>query len=91
MGIQSKQHQDVNYLVVGLGVTGFSVANYLLAHGSRCRVQDTRDIPRYLKQLKHLHPRVEVVKSTLDDELVQQELALQQAEGESLHARHRIP
>jgi UDP-N-acetylmuramoylalanine--D-glutamate ligase len=70
MGIQSKQHRDLNYLVIGLGVTGFSVANYLLAHGYRCRVLDTRDIPPYLKQLKHLHPRVEVVKSTLDDELV---------------------
>ena len=45
---QSKQHKDLNYLVVGLGVTGFSVAKYLLAHGYRCRVQDTRDISPFL-------------------------------------------
>jgi UDP-N-acetylmuramoylalanine--D-glutamate ligase len=70
MGIQSKQLQDLNYLVVGLGVTGFSVANYLLTHGYRCRVQDTRDIPPFLQQLKRLHPRVEVARTTLDDELV---------------------
>lgn len=70
MGIQSKQLQDLNYLVVGLGVSGFSVANYLLAHGYRCRVQDTRDIPPFLKQLKDLHPQVEVVKTILDEELI---------------------
>ena len=43
---------DVNYLVVGLGLTGYSVAAYLLGHGYRCRVQDSRDIPPYLGQLK---------------------------------------
>ena len=70
MGIQPKQHADLNYLVVGLGVTGFSVANYLLAHGYRCRVQDTRDIPPYLNQLKGLYPQVEVTRALLDDELM---------------------
>ncbi len=71
MSTQPKQHADLNYLVVGLGVSGFSVANYLLTHGLRCRVQDTRDIPPFLQQLKHLHPQVEVVKATLDNELVE--------------------
>ena len=71
MGILSKQHQDLNYLVVGLGVSGFSVANYLLTLGLRCRVQDTRDIPPFLQQLKRLHPQVEVVKATLDNKLVE--------------------
>ena len=70
MEIQPKQHADLNYLVVGLGVTGFSVANYLLAHGYRCRVQDTRDIPPYLNQLKGLYPQVEVTRALLDDELM---------------------
>jgi len=70
MDIQSKQHADLNYLVVGLGVTGFSVASYLLAHGYRCQVQDTRDIPPYLKQLKGLYPRVEVKRAPLDGELI---------------------
>ena len=67
---QSKQHQDLNYLVVGLGVSGFSVANYLLARGYRCRVQDTRDIPPFLRQLQGLYPHVEVNKQTLDGDLI---------------------
>ena len=67
---QSKQHQDLNYLVVGLGVSGFSVANYLLARGYRCRVQDTRDIPPFLKQLQGIYPHVEVKKQALDGNLI---------------------
>jgi len=42
---------DVNYLVVGLGVTGYSVARYLLGHGYRCRIQDTRELPPQLGKL----------------------------------------
>ena len=67
---QSKQHKDLNYLVVGLGVTGFSVAKYLLAHGYRCRVQDTRDIPPFIKPLQGIYPHVEVKKQLLDGELI---------------------
>jgi UDP-N-acetylmuramoylalanine--D-glutamate ligase len=43
---------DVNYLVVGLGLSGYSTASYLLRHGYRCRVQDTRDVPPYLGRLR---------------------------------------
>ena len=71
MNSQLKQHEDVNYLVVGLGVTGFSVANYLLAHGYRCRVQDTRDIPPFLSRLHKQYPKVEVTRANLDGELVE--------------------
>jgi UDP-N-acetylmuramoylalanine--D-glutamate ligase len=67
---QSKLHKDLNYLVVGLGVTGFSVAKYLLAHGYRCRVQDTRDIPPFIKPLQGIFPHVEVKKQALDGELI---------------------
>jgi UDP-N-acetylmuramoylalanine--D-glutamate ligase len=49
---QSTALQDVNYLVVGLGLTGYSVAAYLMRHGCRCRLQDTRDIPPYLGRLQ---------------------------------------
>ena len=58
--------QDVNYLVVGLGVTGYSVASYLLSHGYRCRIQDTRDIPPYLQQLKSRY-EIEFRARALDD------------------------
>jgi len=33
---------DVNYLVVGLGLSGYSSARFLLRHGYRCRVQVTQ-------------------------------------------------
>jgi UDP-N-acetylmuramoylalanine--D-glutamate ligase len=70
MNAQSKQHADLNYLVVGLGLTGFSVARYLLAQGYRCRVQDTRDIPPYLQQLRAQFPQVKFVRRSLNAELI---------------------
>jgi len=60
---------DVNYLVVGLGLTGYSVAAYLLEHGYRCRVQDTRDIPPYLGQLKSRFDSVDFYAGPLATEL----------------------
>ena len=45
---QSTPLPEVNYLVVGLGLTGYSSARFLLRHGYRCRLQDTRDLPPYL-------------------------------------------
>ena len=85
MDIQPKQHADLNYLVVGLGVTGFSVANYLVAHGYRCRVQDTRDIPPYLNQLKSLYPQVEVINAQLDDKMISWADVLVVSPGLSIH------
>ncbi len=60
---------DVNYLVVGLGLTGYSVAAYLLEHGYRCRVQDTRDIPPYLGRLKSRCDAVDFYAGPLAAEL----------------------
>jgi len=67
---QSTALEDVNYLVVGLGLTGFSVATYLLEHGLRCRIQDTRDIPPYLGQLKSRFDAVEFHCGALTAELI---------------------
>jgi UDP-N-acetylmuramoylalanine--D-glutamate ligase len=67
---QSTALADVNYLVVGLGLTGFSVAAYLLGHGYRCRVQDTRDIPPYLGQLKARFDTVDFNAGRLSAELI---------------------
>ncbi len=60
---------DVNYLVVGLGLSGYSVAAYLIEHGYRCRVQDTRDIPPYLGQLKSRFDAVDYNVGPLTAEL----------------------
>ena len=70
MRTQPHQHEDLNYLVVGLGVTGFSVASYLLAHGYRCKVQDTRDIPPYLNQLQKHFPQASIANQALDNDLI---------------------
>ncbi|HKJ51350.1 MAG TPA: UDP-N-acetylmuramoyl-L-alanine--D-glutamate ligase [Gammaproteobacteria bacterium] len=67
---QSTALQDLNYLVVGLGLTGYSVAAYLLRHGYRCRVQDTRDIPPYLGQLQAQFDTVDFYAGALDAALL---------------------
>lgn len=70
MNAQSKQHADANYLVVGLGLTGFSAARYLMSQGYRCRVQDTRDIPPYFQALRTEFPSADIVKQPLNAELI---------------------
>lgn len=62
--------QDVNYLVVGLGISGYSVARYLLQHGYRCRIQDTRDIPPFLGELNAQFDTVDFRAQQLDAELI---------------------
>jgi UDP-N-acetylmuramoylalanine--D-glutamate ligase len=70
MSAHSKQHADSNYLVVGLGLTGYSVARYLMRLGYVCRIQDTRDIPPYLQQLRAEFPSADVVKKPLNADLI---------------------
>ena len=62
--------QDINYLVVGLGVTGYSVARYLLGHGYRCRIQDTRELPPFLGQLNAEFDEIDFRAQPLDIDLV---------------------
>jgi len=62
--------QDINYLVVGLGVTGYSVARYLLAHGYRCRLQDTRELPPFLGKLSAEFGEIEFRAQPLDVDLI---------------------
>lgn len=70
MRTQLKHHADVNYLVVGLGLSGFSAARYLISKGYRCRVQDTRDIPPYFQALRTEFPSTDIVKKPLNEELI---------------------
>ena len=62
--------QDINYLVVGLGVTGYSVARYLLGHGYRCRIQDTRELPPFLGQLNADYGEIDFIPQPLDVDLI---------------------
>jgi UDP-N-acetylmuramoylalanine--D-glutamate ligase len=65
MSSQTPIHEDLNYLVVGLGVTGYSVASYLLGRGYSCQIQDSREIPPYLNQLKERFPQASVSNQKL--------------------------
>jgi UDP-N-acetylmuramoylalanine--D-glutamate ligase len=59
-------HQQQRYLVVGLGLTGYSVACYLLSRGYSCSVQDDRQQPPFLAQLRQRHPHVELIHESVD-------------------------
>ena len=62
---------NVNYLVVGLGVTGYSVARYLLGHGYRCRLQDTRELTPQLVKLNAEFDAVDFNAGPLDRDLIE--------------------
>ncbi len=82
---QIKALPDVNYLVVGLGLTGYSVASFLLARGYRCRVQDTRELPPYLGRLQQHFGDVDFNPRPLDDALIAWADALVVSPGLSVH------
>lgn len=63
-------HLDQRYLVVGLGLTGYSVACYLLQHGYECKVQDNREQPPFLAALLKIYPDVEVIQQELSEAIV---------------------
>jgi len=82
---QSTSLDDVNYLVLGLGVSGYSVARYLLAHGYRCKLQDRRDIPPFLNQLKAEFAQVDFRSQAVDAELIAWADTLVVSPGISIH------
>ena len=63
-------HAEQDYLVVGLGLSGYSAARYLLSHGYRCRVQDDRAHPPYLEALRDEYPLVEILLEPLSEALL---------------------
>ena len=55
MNLRNAMSTDATkYLVIGAGITGWSVAQYLNAHNKSFRIMDTRDIPPYAAQLKEM-------------------------------------
>lgn len=67
MNDQSLLHQDHRYLVVGLGLTGYSVASYLLVNGYSCAVQDDRLEPPYRESLVDRFADVQLHQQALRD------------------------
>ena len=86
MNATMKQHKDINYLVLGLGLTGYSVADYLLSRGYSCKVYDSRDIPPYYQKLKLRFAEVEFSSESLDAELIDWADALVVSPGLSIHS-----
>ena len=80
-----KQHKDINYLVLGLGLTGYSVAVYLLSRGYSCKVHDSRNIPPYYQKLKSRFAEVEFSSESLNAELIDWADALVVSPGISIH------
>jgi UDP-N-acetylmuramoylalanine--D-glutamate ligase len=50
--------EQEHYLVVGLGITGYSVAAYLIKQGARVTVTDSREIPPKLAELRTNFPQI---------------------------------
>jgi len=61
---------DENYLVVGLGLSGYSSARFLLRQGYRCRLQDTRYLPPYLNSLRDEFGALEFEAGPLNSEMM---------------------
>ena len=51
--------KDKSVLVLGLGETGLSLVRWMLVHGAKVRVADSRDAPPALAMLQASHPQVE--------------------------------
>ena len=70
MKLHLTMHKDQRYLVVGLGLTGYSVASYLLQHNYKCTVHDDREQPPYLAKLLQNYPSVKVLTEDLTESLL---------------------
>lgn len=73
-------------VIVGLGKTGFSCARYLLGHGWKIAVTDTRENPPELARLRALDPNVTVRLGGLDVKLLDEALCVVVSPGVSLTA-----
>jgi UDP-N-acetylmuramoylalanine--D-glutamate ligase len=71
-------------VIVGLGKTGFSCARYLLGHGWKIAVTDTRENPPELARLRALDPSVTVRLGGLDVKLLDEALCVVVSPGVSL-------
>ena len=62
-----KRYQGRNAVVLGLGMTGLSLARHLAKHGASVRVADTRDDPPNRDALAHALPKVELLTGDFSD------------------------
>ncbi len=57
----SIQPHHARNLVIGLGLTGYSVVKHLMKAGAQVTVADSRELPPYLQQIKDEFPAVEII------------------------------
>ncbi|MEP7328652.1 MAG: UDP-N-acetylmuramoyl-L-alanine--D-glutamate ligase [Betaproteobacteria bacterium] len=58
---------DRNAVVLGLGLTGLSLARFLVREGARVRVADTREQPPFCAELQAALPAVPIVAGPITD------------------------
>ena len=64
------QTDTTHYLIVGAGVTGWSVANFLHARQKNFRIMDTRDMPPYAAPLNKMMPSRSVCFGRFDQQWI---------------------
>jgi len=61
------RYEGRHAVVLGLGLTGFSLARHLAAHGAQVRIADTRPAPPFADRLAAALPDVPVATGPLDE------------------------
>jgi UDP-N-acetylmuramoylalanine--D-glutamate ligase len=75
---------DNLHVIVGLGVTGLSCANYLAKQGIPIAVTDTRQSPPHLTELQKIYPDIPISIGGMDDALLDQASKIIVSPGVSL-------
>ena len=78
------QTDMTRYLIVGAGVTGWSVANFLRAEQKNFRIMDTRDVPPYAGELNKMLPSSGTCFGRLDQQWINESDVLVLSPGVSL-------
>ncbi|MFT5220652.1 MAG: UDP-N-acetylmuramoylalanine--D-glutamate ligase [Planctomycetota bacterium] len=79
-----KKLDNDNYLILGIGVSGYATTTYLLRHGYQCRLQDNRQLSLQINQLKVEFPQLQI-ETELNFELIEWADTLVVSPGISIH------
>ena len=69
---QAMSIDEPNYLVIGAGVSGLSVAKFLAAHNKNFRLMDSRDLPPNASEIKTLLPKDRICFGAFDQHWMQE-------------------
>ena len=74
-----------NYLIVGAGVSGLSLVEYLVDQGGNTRIMDTRELPPNSKRIKSLLPNTHISFGRMQQEWIEQADVILLSPGISPH------